>query len=1591
MIEQGLFKSHFVGRDGFVWWIGQIAPKETWQKNFGNDGKLVEDTSQATGIGTRYRVRIMGYHTASKDEIPDNELPFAMVMFPVTAGSGNAVSSQSSNIRQGDFVFGFFLDGEDAQQPVIMGVIGYNDYAKVMEGVPSIGFKPFYGLDGPKPALGRTNQQSSKVVQYSTNGEVDAVSTEVAAVSDAAVNNVVDPDSSNFKVTIAGKNQVLEVASSQPSAILSTDRNEMPLAGIQRELQKAIIQIETLKKSIREIGDEQSARLGNIKNLINEKIDQAAEMVASAIKWVYEIIEEHVFNKLDDGFKAIYAAARPNEREKVKTTTGKIMDNMACFFRALFAKLLGMVRNFIVEAVDKIVNVPICFVEKFVGNTLGAISGVIEGAMESVQTAIDGVVDFAVEGLDLAGDVMNLVSRILSTLHCDTEPEKSQVSEWSLLGGQREPITESNIANIINKAREYGDSAKKFSLDEMGKFNLIEESNFNKLFDVKNIYDACSTDERPCGPPVLNIFGSEQGAGAAGNLVVNAAGEIIGVDMRSFGVGYDEDTRAVVWDDCGKGKGAKIRPIMGDVFGNFRRPRNNNGQNKGTPEFAPASLGFGPFAIEEYEFSELDDSSIRLQPYSPKNIAYGTPAYGLGPSVAELGKTTDGLQLGVRDDELNESFGIETFTIPHATKNNVRAIFTLTGNITELQNIKTDFDFTNDDISGRGNFRENEKNPDLNQIFYKGKTVGELSDLAKKQREQSDRAYKKSQKIFNELFDEGQRQRVVEGRRYLVRGFQFDGEPLLNPVKVSPDGKCIFLDAVTGRVPIQEPRKRVVHDQPSYRYINFDFGNAREQRRFDANPLGYFADKLRNDNTEIRLLDGGGDDTNATFTITNNGERHDIGYPNKGDKTKVVTKAKFVIGEFQKGKKGLYVEGIGKIWFKLKYDDDPAKRAIAIDRITIHDDEGQKNIWQQTKKGVKKPTDGKPEEDIDYGDDGDFSETGHPEDNNSIRLHPHTRIETYFVEVYTEGESDDRFNDLVVCAKIGRFFTKKNKVYYKFRDKDKDPSPEITTPIPTPPPTTPTPPEAPVLPLGIPIDTTGGGGGGIPGILTPLSKGRSTFHPFPGSTTLGPGKWVVGPIPPGGGGPHIGPAVFVHDNLLVGELTGQQGTPFKSTQRQGKGAEKSGGGGSNQNAKNLTNDVYVFGSRTGGVDKWGQYQDGTFNSDLWNQTLGKTDGIPEYLRARQKSGGAGGGEGDIPFNVKKGFTGTSEIPEYLRARKSYEEGGFTGTNDNEEGGIVTSDEGGIIPTDDEGGFIPTPKPVPTPPPGSFPPGSVVPPPEGPGGIPPNGPTTPITEIPPGPGGWFPNSIPPPLIPDDAIPLPGYPGTMVPPESGGFTGPGIGVVDIDIVTPGFGYLPAPDGSYGGGGRVYSDPDDTRIRYPDGTKELPIPPDNRICLDEGSEIILPPGTRVVTEPFDGEGGGEVIVGGSVHIMQFPGCLTTPEGGEGPPSQNTYPVLMYLCDVFIIAPGSGYKNTDKVIIEPSMGAEAELVVDKFGRISDVLITAPGEGFQVIPSITVESSTGVNAQLRAKLCIDRVGEIVPGDQEKVIQVVDCVGTFPL
>jgi uncharacterized protein YoxC len=123
MSEGSLFNSGFLGAS-FNWWVGQIADDSTWRDNI-LPGKF-ETANQIPGWGRRYKVRIIGLHDQGETEIKSDQLPWAQVMYPITAGGGQGGSGQTPNLRQGNMVFGFFLDGQEQQVPVIMGVLGNN-------------------------------------------------------------------------------------------------------------------------------------------------------------------------------------------------------------------------------------------------------------------------------------------------------------------------------------------------------------------------------------------------------------------------------------------------------------------------------------------------------------------------------------------------------------------------------------------------------------------------------------------------------------------------------------------------------------------------------------------------------------------------------------------------------------------------------------------------------------------------------------------------------------------------------------------------------------------------------------------------------------------------------------------------------------------------------------------------------------------------------------------------------------------------------------------------------------------------------------------------------------------------------------------------------------------------------------------------------------------------------------------------------------------------------------------------------------------------------------------------------------------------
>ena len=81
-----------------------------------------EEQVDGEGWAWRYKIRIIGKHTQDKNILSDEDLPWAQVIMPVTAGSGAANYATSPMINQGDTVTIEYYD-DDEQQPVITGVL----------------------------------------------------------------------------------------------------------------------------------------------------------------------------------------------------------------------------------------------------------------------------------------------------------------------------------------------------------------------------------------------------------------------------------------------------------------------------------------------------------------------------------------------------------------------------------------------------------------------------------------------------------------------------------------------------------------------------------------------------------------------------------------------------------------------------------------------------------------------------------------------------------------------------------------------------------------------------------------------------------------------------------------------------------------------------------------------------------------------------------------------------------------------------------------------------------------------------------------------------------------------------------------------------------------------------------------------------------------------------------------------------------------------------------------------------------------------------------------------------------------------------
>ena len=619
MIENNLLKTNFLGKDGFRWWIGQVAPEAA-------QGNQINQTGSTWGC--RVKVRIYGYHPADITELADDDLPWAQVLLSSQGGSGKANRSRSIRISPGDTVMGFFLDGDDAQLPVILGIFANtNNYYSSDEEYKSP-FQPFTGYTSKikpnnefiaKNEGGDDSNKSQKSPRFLTKEIVEDLNDQLEK-GKAQIEELVDSGELQNAASEASAElkQVLDSGAIQ-TGLKNTAANAKPIV---ENLKKQFDNVDTqaFKAMGQEIilGSGIQAAVNNTKS--TNKIKNTLKTTLSEVK---NSIPKDKFKGLAEGASEIVSATKPMIKDMVNTTfddlapqlngglhklyktkfnevmgkTGNlalakkagqaaqlamvgpvqsIQNLMPCAVKNITDKLTGDVANLLAEFVNNVDNFTDCIGDQFVG---AIFNDIIKGINTELGDAIKGVADIFpsgdIEGL-LRGKAEGLLGIASVFDDCDipTADLGGKTNKW-ILGGGPGNLDLGNIAGkvlaIANAAQELKEAIGSPGgvIGNLGLFDFMRP-------DVSTPGFSSTLSDCYTGPPLncsgikVNLFGGG-GSGAQVNPILGAivsdtfakqTASLIGMKVTNAGSGYTSPPFVEIEDTCRKGYGAVARSVI---------------------------------------------------------------------------------------------------------------------------------------------------------------------------------------------------------------------------------------------------------------------------------------------------------------------------------------------------------------------------------------------------------------------------------------------------------------------------------------------------------------------------------------------------------------------------------------------------------------------------------------------------------------------------------------------------------------------------------------------------------------------------------------------------------------------------------------------------------------------------------------------------------------------------------------------------------------------------------------------------------------------------------------------------------------------
>ena len=585
MIEEALLKSNFIGKDGFVWWLGQIAHSSVWADKSEMSLEGVKDGTWSA----RCKVRIVGHHTFDGGVLSDDDLPWAHIMMDPAFGSLQGGMGSTINLKGGESCFGFFLDGDDGQQPVVVGLLYRSAGVKniiseeLIAKEKSSRFKPFTGHPGNViPSTQRSARADKTTVPSSTTSTQTPPLPQTDLVK-LAFDPTVGFTTGNTKVYPQYGDRLIFDSASLWSVAKKADITVTLPNGCQNDLIGQITQVlqdfmavtNGLDKYLNKYIDPVLNEIVDIANIIGN----TARSIGGVIKLIINSLRNTIFKCIVWAFrKLVGLVVPPPQQTIVLEAMKKILDTIFCMLEKL--NLIPFITNLLNGLVDSTLNVPLCAAEEWTAGVLAELMNQIENILGPVLSGINWLTG----GLGTISNILNqassLASKIFSFLECTGLACKTPTVWASKFGTSEKEADDWEKAvkniNVFKGAAKVGTVIE----DVFGQTALYR-GGFGQLvgdvFSPNNCYSKTTNPQTQddlmpmpigsrwvyCIPPVVRIIGN--GVGAKAIPIVGQNGSIFSVEILGGGTGYIQGKTTVqIVDNSGYGLGATADVIVND-------------------------------------------------------------------------------------------------------------------------------------------------------------------------------------------------------------------------------------------------------------------------------------------------------------------------------------------------------------------------------------------------------------------------------------------------------------------------------------------------------------------------------------------------------------------------------------------------------------------------------------------------------------------------------------------------------------------------------------------------------------------------------------------------------------------------------------------------------------------------------------------------------------------------------------------------------------------------------------------------------------------------------------------------------------------